>query len=178
MREWSAEGVPEEDGLKIPGRKLVGKAEEGGNVVGVPMTRGLGLSDLLKRTFKEALKDHLDVFAGNLTYKMLFALFPLSVFLLSLLNLFEAQAFLETLFDRASTVLPEGAAAFLKEQLLGIAASKARGAYTAGAIVSLLLALWGVSGAFRSVMKAMNVMYEVEEERPAWKRYLLSVLLS
>ena len=41
-------------GLKIPGRKLVGKAEEIGNVVGVPMTRGLGLSDLLKRTFKEA----------------------------------------------------------------------------------------------------------------------------
>jgi hypothetical protein len=40
--------------LKIPGRKLVGKAEEIGNVVGVPMTRGLGLCDLLKRTFKEA----------------------------------------------------------------------------------------------------------------------------
>jgi membrane protein len=71
--------------LKIPGRKLVGKAEEIGNVVGVPMTRGLGLSDLLKRTFKEAWKDHLDAFAGNLTYKGLFAVFPLSVFLLSVL---------------------------------------------------------------------------------------------
>jgi hypothetical protein len=33
--------------LKIPGVKLVGKAEEAGNLVGVPMTRGLGLSDLL-----------------------------------------------------------------------------------------------------------------------------------
>jgi membrane protein len=178
LRECSRKAFSEEDGLKIPGMKLVGKAEETTNVVGVPMTRGLGLADLLKRTIKEAWKEDLDVFAGNLTYKLLFALFPFSVFLLSLLNLFEAQAFLETLFDRASTVLPEGAAAFLKEQLLGIADSKARGAYTAGAIVSLLLALWGVSGAFRSVMKAMNVMYEVEEERPAWKRYLLSVLLS
>jgi membrane protein len=82
--------------LKIPGRKLVGKAEEIGNVVGVPMTRGLGLSDLLKRTFKEAWKDHLDAFAGNLTYKGLFAVFPLSVFLLSLLGLFEAPELLDT----------------------------------------------------------------------------------
>jgi membrane protein len=178
LREWSRRGFPEEDGLKIPGMKLVGKAEEIGNVVGVPMTRGLGLADLLKRTFKEAWKDHLDVFAGNLTYKGLFALFPFSVFLLSLLGLFGAQEFLDTLFGRASAVLPEGAAAFLEDQLLGIAASKARGAYTAGAIASLLLTLWGVSGAFRSVMKAMNVIYEIEEARPLWVRYLLSVLLS
>ncbi len=164
--------------MKIPGMKLVGKAEEIGNVVGVPMTRGLGLADLLKRTFKEAWKDHLDVFAGNLTYKGLFALFPFSVFLLSLIGLFGARELLDTLFERASLVLPEGAAAFLEDQLRGIAASKARGAYTAGAIASLLLTLWGASGAFRSVMKAMNVMYEIEEARPLLIRYLLSVLLS
>ena len=132
--------------MKIPGRKLVGKAEEIGNVVGVPMTRGLGLSDLLKRTFKEAWKDHLDAFAGNLTYKGLFAVFPLSVFLLSLLGLFEAPELLDTLFARISVVLPEGAATFLEDQLLGLAATNAKGAYTAGAIVSLLLALWGSRG--------------------------------
>ena len=164
--------------MKIPGMKLVRKAEEIGNVVGVPITRGLGLADLLKRTYKEVWEDHLDAFAGNLTYKGLFALFPFSVFLLSLLGLFGVPEFLGTLFDRASAVLPEGAAAFLEDQLLGLAASNAKGAFTAGAIFSLLLALWGVSGAFRSVIDAMNVMYEVEEARPRWKRYLLSVLLS
>ena len=142
------------------------------------MTRGLGFTDLLKRTYKEAWKDHLDAFAANLTYKGLFALFPFSVFLLSLLGLFGVPELLDTLFNRASVVLPEGAGAFLEDQLLGIAASKARGAYTAGAIASLLLTLWGVSGAFRSVMKAMNVMYEIEEARPLLIRYLLSVLLS
>lgn len=157
---------------------MVGKAEETGNVFGVPMARGLGFTDLLKRTFEEAWKDHLDAFAGNLTYKGLFALFPFSVFLLSLLGLFGVPEFLSTLFDRAAVVLPEGAGAFLEDQLLGLAASTAPGAFTAGAIVSLLLALWGVSGAFRSVMDAMNSMYEIEEARPRWKRYLLSVLLS
>jgi len=104
------------------------------------MTRELGLSDLLQRTSEEARKDHLDAFAGNLTYKGLFALFPFSVFLLSLIGLFGVPEFLNTLFDRASAVLPEGVA-FLEDQLLGIAASKAPGAFTVGAIVSLLLAL-------------------------------------
>ncbi len=141
MRKWTRKGFPEEDELKIPGMKLVGKAEEIGNVVGVPMTRGLGLSNLLKRTFEEAWKDHLDAFAGNLTYKGLFALFPFSVFLLSLIGLFGVPEFLNTLFNRAYIVLPEGAGAFLEDQLLGIAASKAPGAFTVGAIVSLLLAL-------------------------------------
>ncbi len=127
--------------MKIPGMKLVRKAEETGNVIGVPMTRGLGLSDLLQRTLEETRKDHLDAFAGNLTYKGLFALFPFSVFLLSLLGLFGVPEFLDTLFDRASAVLPEGATAYLEDQLFGIAASMAPGAFTVGAIVSLLPAL-------------------------------------
>jgi membrane protein len=119
LREWSRTGFPEEDGLKIPGTKLVSKVEEIGNVVGVPMTRGLGVTDLLKRTYKEAWKDHLDAFAGNLTYKGLFALFPFSVFLLSLLGLFGAPECLGTLFDRAYVVLPEGLVPFSKTNSLG-----------------------------------------------------------
>jgi membrane protein len=164
--------------MKIPGKRLVNKAEETGNAVEVPMAQDLGLIELLKRTFKEVSKDHLAAFAGNLTYKGLFALFPFFVFLLSLLGLFGAPELVRTMLDQVSAVLPEGATALLEDQLLGIAQSKAQGAFTVGAIVSIFLALWGVSGAFRSVMEAMNVMYEVEEARPIWKQYLISVLLS
>ena len=164
--------------MKIPGRKLVGKAEEIGNVVGVPMTRGLGLSDLLKRTFKEAWKDHLDAFAGNLTYKGLFAVFPFFTFLLSLLGIFNATDLVKTTVDKLSGVVPDSAAKFVEDQLLGITQSQAESAFTFGAIISIALALWGVSGAFRSVMEAMNVMYSVEEDRPFWKVYGLSIFMS
>jgi membrane protein len=164
---------------KIPGKRLVEKAEKTGNEVPVPMTgRRLGLAELLKRTAKEIQEDHLAAFAGNLTYKGLFALFPFFVFLLSLLGLFGAPDLLQTLIEQARGVLPQGAIDFLESQLLGIAGNKAQGAFTAGALVSILLALWGVSGAFRSVMEAMNVMYEIEEARPFWKQLLISVFLS
>ena len=77
---------------KIPGKKVVEKAEKTGNQVAVPMTRRkLGLVELLKRTFKEVSEDHLAAFAGNLTYKAFFALFPFFIFLLSLLGLFGPQ---------------------------------------------------------------------------------------
>jgi membrane protein len=164
--------------MKIPGMRLVRKTEETGNAIGVPMAQNLGLVELLKRTFKEAGKDHLAAFAGNLTYKGLFALFPFFVFLLSLLGLFGAPELLRTLFDQASAALPEGATTLIEGQLFGIAQSRAQGAFTVGAIISILLALWGVSGAFRSVMEAMNVMYEIEEARPIWKQYLISIFLS
>src|SRR5215218_6102200 len=140
--------------------------------------RRLGLAELLKRTAKEIQEDHLAAFAGNLTYKGLFALFPFFVFLLSLLGLFGAPDLLQTLIEQARGVLPQGAIDFLEGQLLGIAGDKAQGAFTVGALVSILLALWGVSGAFRSVMEAMNVMYEIEEARPFWKQLLISVFLS
>jgi membrane protein len=75
---------------KIRGRNLAKKAEETGNQVEVPMTQNLGLVELLKRLVKEVQEDHLAAFAGNLTYKGLFALFPFLIFLLSLLGLFGA----------------------------------------------------------------------------------------
>jgi membrane protein len=164
---------------KIPGKKIVEKAEQTGNEVPIPMTRRrLGLVEFFKRTAKEINEDHLAAFAGNLTYKGLFALFPFAVFLLSLLGLFGAPDLLNSLLEQARIVLPNDVVRLLEDQLLSIAGTRAEGAFTAGAIVSLLLALWGVSGAFRSVMEAMNVMYEIEEDRPFWKVYGMSIFLS
>ena len=165
--------------MKIPGIRFARKAEQAGNEVEVPLTRGrLGTVELLKRTFKEASEDHLAAFAGNLTYKIFFALFPFFVFLLSLLGIFGAAGLVNSFIDQISTALPESATAFIENQLLSIVRNQAESAFTLSAVVSLLFALWGVSGAFRSIMEAMNVMYEVEEARPAWKQYAMSVLLS
>lgn len=165
--------------MRIPGIKFLRKAEQTGNEVEVPLTGGrLGTVEMLKRTFKEATEDHLAAFAGNLTYKGLFALFPFFVFLLSLLGIFGSDTLLPKLLDSASGVLPASATDFISKQLLGITKSNADSAFTFGAIISILFALWGVSGAFRSIMEAMNVMYEIEEERPFWKVYGISIFLS
>ena len=164
--------------MKIPGMQLIKKAEQKGNQAEVPLARDLGLVDFFKLTFKEVSEDHVSAFAGNLTYKTLFAIFPFFTFLLSLLGLFNATSLVNDMIDYLSGVMPESATQFIKTQLLSITQSQTESAFTLGAILSIALALWGVSGAFRSIMEAMNVMYEVEEDRPFWKVYGLSIFMS
>ena len=164
--------------MQIPGKKIVEKAEEKGNEVAIPRTERLGLVEFFKLTFKEVGEDHVAAFAGNLTYKALFAIFPFFTLVLSLLGLFNATNLITSMIDSARGALPEPAVTFLEEQILPLTEQQANGAFTFGAIVSIALALWGVSGAFRSIMEAINVMYGVEEDRPAWKIYGISVFIS
>jgi membrane protein len=164
--------------MKIPGMRLIRKAERKGNEVEVPVAENLGLVDFSKLTYKEMNEDHVMAFAGNLTYKGLFAIFPFFTFLLSLLGVFNATDLVNVMVDKLSGIAPQSATRFIEGQLLSITQSQAESAFTFGAIVSILLALWGISGAFRSVMEAMNVMYEVEEDRPFWKVYGLSIFMS
>jgi membrane protein len=164
--------------MKIPGMQILKKAEQKGNEAEVPVAENLGLVQFFKLTFKEVGEDHVMAFAGNLTYKALFAIFPFFTFLLSLLGIFNADELVNTMINRLSGVMPQSATQFIQTQLLSITESQAESAFTAGAIISILLALWGVSGAFRSVMEAMNVMYEVEEDRPFWKKYGISIFIS
>src|SRR5215203_3107019 len=164
--------------MKIPGIRLIKEAESKGNEVEVPVAEDLGLVDFFKLTYKEMSEDHVMAFAGNLTYKGLFAIFPFFTFLLSLLGIFNATDLVNTMVGKLSGVAPQSATEFIEGQLLSITQSQAESAFTFGAIISILLALWGVSGAFRSVMEAMNVMYEVEEDRPFWKKYAISIFIS
>src|SRR5215216_5961826 len=164
--------------MKIPGIQLIKKAESKGNEVEVPVAENLGLVDFAKLTYEETSEDHVMAFAGNLAYKALFAIFPFFTFLLSLLGIFNATDLVNTMVDKLSGIAPQSATDLIEGQLLSITQSQAESAFTFGAIISILLALWGVSGAFRSVMEAMNVMYEVEEDRPFWKVYGLSIFMS
>lgn len=164
--------------MKIPGIQVIKKVERKGNEAEVPMTEDLGLVDFAKLTSKEISEDHVMAFAGNLTYKALFAIFPFFTFLLSLLGLFNAEDLVNTMIENLRGVVPGSAKRFIEDQLLGITQSQAESAFTFAAIISIALALWGVSGAFRSVMEAMNVMYAVEEDRPFWKVYGISIFIS
>ena len=164
--------------MQIPGKKIVEKAEEKGNEVAIPKTERLGLVEFFKLTFKEVGEDHVAAFAGNLTYKALFALFPFLTLVLSLLGLFNATSLVTDMIGYLKGVLSQPAIELIEKQLIPLTESQAESAFTFGAIISIALALWGVSGAFRSIMEAMNVMYEVEEDRPAWKMYGISIFVS
>ena len=144
------------------------------------MTRGrLGWLDLIKRTRTEIADDHVSAFAGNLTYHTMLAIFPFAIFVLSILFLVGQEQLLTDAIAnlRSSGTLSPGAADVITTQVDDLASSRS-GALGLGVLLSILTALWATSGAFRSVMEATNVMYEVEESRGLIKRYLTSIVLS
>ena len=165
------------DGTRAAGTRLVRQAEAAGNHLDVPVARNLGVGELARQTLAQISKDRLRVYAGHLAYRSLFALFPSVLALLWLLQVLEAPRLVGVLLDLIGTAMPEAIANLARDQVTAAPADQARGAFTWWAALSVLVALWALSGIFRAAMDGLNAMYAVEESRPTWKRYLLSLAL-
>jgi membrane protein len=136
--------------------------------------KGMSPVGTTKKAVKDFGEDDMTTHAAALTYRILLAMFP---FLLFLITLFGALN-MEGLFD---SLLEEARAAFAPDvysQFESILEQVRSGASGGIASFGLLLAIWSAAGGVRSVMHALNVAYDVEEERTIWKKYLLSLLFT
>jgi membrane protein len=159
---------------------FVQKITHRGNVEKVRMTEGRrGWVVLLERTGQAIGADHVSAFAGNLTYHALLAIFPFAIFVLSVLFVAGQEHLLLDGVNqlRSTGALSKGAADTITGQIKALSEGR-DGALGLGLVLGILTALWAVSGAFRSVMEAMNVMYEVEETRGFVKKYVTSIVIS
>jgi len=111
-------------------------------------------------------------YAAALAYRILLALFPFVIFLLTLLGALRLSSFFDWLLSQARIALP-GTAFQLVDQVINEIRGQPRGGLLS---FSILFALWAASTAVRSIMNALNVAYDVSESRPAWKLYPLSLI--
>jgi membrane protein len=119
-----------------------------------------------------------DVFgrAAQLSYYFLLALFPLLLFLISLLGYLaqEGTEFRNTLLVYVSTLMPPSAAGLVRTTLDEISAARGGGKLSLG----LLAALWAASNGMGAISQTLNTAYDVTESRPWWRVRLVSVLLT
>lgn len=140
----------------------------------------VGFGALFKRLFSKRLikalgafiEDDMLTFAAALSYQVFFSIFPFIIFLVALLGSLRIPGFFDWLLSQAQLVLPEQAAGVVEqavEQIEGQAS---------GSLLSfgLVLALWSASAAVRMITNALNKAYNVQEDRPVWKTYPLSVV--
>jgi membrane protein len=94
------------------------------------------------------------------------AIFPGLLFLVSLLGLFGTHA--QPLINNLATVVPGG----VRSTILSAVNHLQRGHSAAGllAIVAIAAALWSASSYTAAFMRASNVIYDVPEGRPIWKK--------
>ncbi len=137
----------------------------------IPGLRGLGPLMLVRESIKDFLDDDMTTYASALAYQVFFSIFPFIIFLIALLGFLRLSSFFEWLRQHAQLVFPEQAMQQVNIVIDQLQQQKG-GLLSLGAVV----ALWSASAAVRATMNALNVAYDVTEQRPAWKRYPLSVL--
>lgn len=137
---------------------------------------GLPWRDLAKRVWSEIQKD--DVFgrAAQLSYYFLLALFPLLLFLTSVIGLVlgSGTGTRHALFSYLSRVMPPSAFQLLDSTMLEISTASGAGKLSFG----ILAALWAASNGMSAITQSLNVAYDVKETRPWWKQRLVSVGLT
>jgi membrane protein len=137
--------------------------------------RGPELLEISRRSIEGFSKHDMPTYAAALAYRMLFALFPLLAFLVALLGFLGINSFFEWLIEQSYSAL-QGQYAGLGERLVIQVQYQAQGGGLLSSVVAI--ALWSVSSGVRSLTKALNAAYGVEESRPAWKRVLIQLFFA
>lgn len=123
------------------------------------------------------LNDH-EIFgrAAQLSYYFLLALFPLLLFLVTLLGYFaEAGSDLrQKLLSYLATVMPPSAITLVHTTLDEISAARGGGKLSLG----ILAALWAASNGMGAISDTLNVAYGVKETRSWWRVRLVAVFLT
>jgi membrane protein len=123
------------------------------------------------------INDH-DIFgrAAQLSYYFLLAVFPLLLFLMTLLGYFaEAGSDLRNkLLTYLATVMPSSSVTLVHTTLDEITQARGGGKLSLG----ILAALWAASNGMGAISETLNVAYAVKEDRPWWKVRLVAIFLT
>lgn len=137
---------------------------------------GLSWVELGKRVYNEIVEDEVLDAAAQLAYYFLFALFPLLIFLTSILGFVVGanNELRNELFSYLGSVLPGSALDLVKGVIDEVSQSSSGGKISLG----LLLALWAASSGLQAITQSLNRAYDVKESRPWWKLKLTSMGLT
>src|SRR5438105_15036963 len=128
----------------------------------------------LRRTYADVVENHTMQMAAALSYYFVLSLFPALIFLsaivayLPLPDLFNQTLALMARFLPADTM-------GLVRRVLADVVSPNKGTFLSFGILGTL---WAASGGFSAAIEALNVAYDVQDDRPFWKTRPLAVGLS
>ncbi len=137
---------------------------------------GLSWAQLGKRVWKEINEDEVFGRAAQLAYYFLLALFPLLLFLTSVIGLImgSGSGLRDTLFNYLSRMIPSSASQLVSTTMFEVSAASGGGKITFG----ILAALWAASNGMGAITQSLNIAYDVKETRPWWKQRLVAVTLT
>src|SRR3954468_10780446 len=129
----------------------------------------------LRRTVQQFLDDDLLQWAAALAFFGVLSLFPALLALVSVLGLIGSSA-VEPLIDNAGALAPRTGRQIARDALRSIDAKADRGGLTL--VVGVVIAILSASAYVGAFIPAANVVWEVQEARPIWKRLAVRMALT
>jgi membrane protein len=132
--------------------------------------------ELAKRVWADIGKDDIFGRAAQLSYYFLLALFPLLLFLTSVIGMIvgSGTGLRHSLFNYLGKVLPASASNLVSTTMFEVSTTSGGGKISFG----ILAALWAASAGMSAISESLNVAYHVKETRPWWKQRLTAISLT
>ncbi len=133
-----------------------------------------GVPHLTSVVFNEVLRTHVLSFGGAVAFFFLLSLVPLLMVASALLSALPIPHLWDQLLSLMALVVPRDAMVLVRSVIGSILTAHPAKILSIG----ILTYLWSTTGAFSSLIEALNIAYDVQQERPWWRDRLQALLLT
>jgi membrane protein len=144
---------------------------------GAANTPPAGWKATLKRVWGKLSEDHVSLIAAGVSHYALLATFPALFAVVAVYGLVMSPDRIQAQVSSFSRFTPPDVANIIDTALRGIAESQG-GSLSFGAVIGVLLALWGARAGMDAVMTATNIAYGIDKDRSFLRRMLVSLGLT
>ncbi|MCL2775242.1 MAG: YihY/virulence factor BrkB family protein [Oscillospiraceae bacterium] len=128
-----------------------------------------------KELISEIQNDDMFSAASDLTYKILFSLFPFIIFLMAIVGFLKLDA--DILIDEISSVLPYAINESVQNVIKEILRIRNANILSFSLLISVTMAIYSASSGFNSAMRCINKAYGQKDDRKFWVKILISMSL-
>ncbi len=133
-----------------------------------------GFKDALWMTADDIGKNHTLQMAAALAYYFVLSLFPALIFLSAVVAYLPVNNLFDQVISLMSAFVPPDSMGLVRRVLADVITPNRSTFLSFG----LLGTLWGASGGFSAAIEALNIAYQVEDNRPFWKTRPLAIGLA
>jgi membrane protein len=134
----------------------------------------LPIKTALTRTYDDVARNHTLQMAAALSYYFVLSLFPSLIFLSAVVAYLPVPNLFEQALSTMSRFLPPDSMGLVRRVLADVITPN-RGTFLSFGILGTA---WAASGGFAAAIEALNIAYDVKDDRPFWKTRPLAIALA
>ncbi len=133
-----------------------------------------GIKRAFSNTYRDLMRHHMLQVSAALSYYFVLSVFPGLIFLSAIVGSISLPDLFNHVLLLMGRLLPQDTMK-LVYSVLGDVLAAHRGTWLSFGMLGLM---WTASAAFDSMIEALNIAYDVKDDRPFWKTRLLAIALA